>query len=379
MRLLKESIKPPSIGVLVSSRSIANLRKQRPSTHQSIMSRAIEIVRAELYFFSTASVDDRRGNIDGVYWDSKTGQWRKKSFRLPNILYIRGGGDQEVIERLVSKIKKAGIVINYPRFDKWTVHQCLARYKSVQDNIPDTVIYKSERDIRAMLVQYGDVYLKPVRGRKGRGVIRVKQKGERYSLSYYVDRGPHSGLRLFELPDIDSVLTFASRIYNNNNFLVQQAIDLVKVDDRLVDLRAEMLRNTSGKLDIIAITARIGGSKSPITTHSRAVTLDHFLTQICGYNNEDSIRVEEDIRQFLSTIYKLIEVHYGRYGEIGIDFGLDGEGRIWFIECNSQSAKVSLAKAYGYEAVYKSFLEVLGYGKYAFRRQQRVRSVAKRV
>lgn len=63
-------------------------------------------------------------------------------------------------------------------------------------------------------------------------------------------------------------------------------------------------------------------------------------------------------------MYQSIEQEYGQIGELGIDFAIDKEGKLWFIEANSQSAKVSLMKAYDAVNVEKAFLNPLEYAKF---------------
>lgn len=370
MRRSGENTQSPSFGVLVGRHTIINLRKQRASNNMRLLCRANERVKARLFFFAASSVNGSVDQIDGIYWDDKAKRWKQQTFPLPDILYVRSGGDQWVIETLVSEVKKRGIVINYPPFDKWKVYQNLSRYDYMKEHLPDTVVYTSLEDIEAMLAKHGEIYLKPARGRKGRNVIRVGKNGKGFQLSFYIDKGVSRGLKQFSLPSLESVAEYATSLYRGSKFLVQQAIDLVTYDDKLVDLRAEMVRNSTGKVEIIAVTARIGGWQSPITTHSMVVPLDYFLSVICNYTKPQVPGIKEAIKKFLLAAYQHIEAPYGRYGEIGIDFGIDKSGKIWFIECNSQSAKVSLARAYGIEAVYKSFYKVLSYGVYAYRRRQ---------
>lgn len=374
MRTSEERMHPPLIGVLVSGSTIANQRNQRAGVHMRLMREANQRLKARLFFFTVSSIDNSANRIEGTFWDAKAGRWKQQSFPLPNILYVRGGGDSPSVEVLVNKVKKCGVVLNYPPFDKWEVYQNLSRFADIKEHLPDTAVYRSPEDIRAMLDAYGAVYLKPARGRKGRNVIRIRQDGQGFQVSFFIDRGASRGLKQFSLPSLESVVNYATALYGGDVVLVQQPIDLMTWEGKLVDLRAEMARNPRGEVEIVAIAARIGGNQSPITTHAQVATLDWYLSEVCGYPPAIMLKVKEDIRRFLMSVYTCIEAPYGRYAEIGIDFGLDKQGKIWFIECNSQSAKVSLARAYGTRAVYRSILTVLSYGVHAYRQRQRVRA-----
>ena len=71
--------------------------------------------------------------------------------------------------------------------------------------------------------------------------------------------------------------------------------------------------------------------------------------------------LEDRLRRLLGKIYLLLEQHYGSFGELGIDIGVDRHFHPWFIECNAQSAKVSLMNAYGGAALLKAYTNPLEY------------------
>ena len=105
-----------------------------------------------MFFFTVSSIDNSANRIEGTFWDAKAGRWKQQSFPLPNILYVRGGGDSPSVEVLVNKVKKCGVVLNYPPFDKWEVYQNLSRFADIKEHLPDTAVYRSPEDIRAMLM-----------------------------------------------------------------------------------------------------------------------------------------------------------------------------------------------------------------------------------
>ena len=49
---------------------------------------------------------------------------------------------------------------------------------------------------------------------------------------------------------------------------------------------------------------------------------------------------------------------------MGIDFGLDQQGGIWFIESNAKPAKDSLYQSFDRKTIQSSFLNPLEYAKY---------------
>jgi hypothetical protein len=79
--------------------------------------------------------------------------------------------------------------------------------------------------------------------------------------------------------------------------------------------------------------------------------------------------LQAKINRFLQTVFRAVEQVYGSFGEMGIDFGLDTQGHLWLIECNSKSAKVALYHAFGRQKVRQSFCNLLQYAKYLVEKQ----------
>jgi hypothetical protein len=73
-----------------------------------------------------------------------------------------------------------------------------------------------------------------------------------------------------------------------------------------------------------------------------------------GYSKEKMEAFRSAVHEFLFSVYEYIENNYSEYAEIGIDFAIDTNEKIWFIEANSQSTKVSLNKAYGKAVLFRT-------------------------
>jgi len=284
-------------------------------------------------------------------------------FPMPHVLYVRGGTGSG-ITRVVKRFDNLGIkrINALTGFNKGELFRHLQQDPDVQPYLPFTKTIDDPSEARSYIRRLGNVYIKACRGRRGMQVMRVvkvKHKGYRYSYSVIGslvrDRAKH-------FKDMNKVL---KRFFSDREILVQQGIDLVKVgNNRTVDLRAELQRNKYGEIEIVAIPIRVGRKSSPISTHGDAYHFDDYLPKLFPkYSRDEISELKQRINEFLIKIYKSVEKRYGEFGEIGIDFGLDRKGRIWLIECNAQSAKVSIGKAYGSRTVRRIYLNPLQYAK----------------
>ncbi|KIL35641.1 hypothetical protein SD71_12120 [Cohnella kolymensis] len=315
-----------------------------------------------LFFFTADEVDFSEEEITGIYFNDKEKKWDKKLFPFPDVIYVRGGGG--VTDQLLKKFDELGIKRVNPirAFNKGEVYEHLYQVKNVRPHLPPSVNVDNSSEIKNTIFKYGKVYVKAHRGRKGLQVMRVEKlpnnSGYQYSYSIIgrLVRGKAS--------NTEQLLKKITTFFGDKKVIVQRAIDLVKIgDNRLVDFRAEVQRNRNNEIDIVGINVRVGRSNAPITTHSSAYRYEDYLPKLFPRYTAKQLKVlKKDIKDFLHKVYSGVEKKYGKFGEIGIDFAIDTKGKIWLIECNAQSAKVSIVKAYGAKAQ-RVFLNPLEYAK----------------
>ncbi|MCM3584655.1 YheC/YheD family protein [Mesobacillus maritimus] len=365
----------PIVGVFIDHSVILRLNKQKTNfrSYQRILEMAKASVEAEvtLYYFSIKNFDFKQNLILGTSFDVETNQWKQEYFPLPDILYNRragGGASKFIVEHIEDILDQHKVIkINtHSYFNKWEVYQELSQMAEVSQYLPYSVMYQDESDLKDFLKLRNEAYLKGVRGGRGRWIYRVRKKPEgKFEYSYFVNKMVREQVDSWE-----ELINKIRKFYKSRNFIIQKTINLIQFNGSKVDFRAELQRNGEGELTIVGVCARIGKSNSPITIHSSAYPIEEFFKEFLYFSDEDVTKLMERVHQFLYSIYESLEKVYGKFGEIGIDFGIDEEGEIWFIEPNSKSAKVSLMKAYDQETFHQAFLNPLLYSKYLYRKKR---------
>lgn len=360
----RPKITKPYIGVLVNNKTIKKLKDQKKLSLFATLVKANQLADTHLYFFSRHDVNLRKKRINGMYYDYKKGSWKQRGFPFPHVLYRKTGGHlgSSRYRKLRIAFSNHGVKrLNYEKsYNKWDVNKMLHSLEVMQPFIPETKPFKDMNDLEKMLIQHSSVYLKAYRSGRGKKVMRVKKLSNgKYEYSYYVKK-----LVYHTVKSKSELLNIINGFFKGKKFIIQQAIDLITVNKGLVDLRAEVQRNGKGKLEIIGVSVRNGKTKSPITTHSNSYPIDHFFTTYLNYTFIELNELKNRINTFLENTYTSIESLYGQCGALGIDFGIDKQGHIWFIECNSRSMKVSLKNSYGKKAVRHSNKTLLEYAKY---------------
>ncbi|MEI3604524.1 YheC/YheD family protein [Pseudogracilibacillus sp. SE30717A] len=370
MTELMQPLKRPIVGTFIHYSVIKKLKKQKYNFKS--YTRLLELAKASveagvtLFFFSIKDFDFRQNLIFGTSYDIDSNQWRQDYYPLPDVLFKRGdeGSNKFIIEHIEDILNQHHVikVNSQSYFDKWEVYRDLSKIDSASKYLPHSVLYQEENDLKNFLKQNNEAYLKGVRGGRGRWIFRIQKKPKgKFEYSYFVNKMVTGQAESWE-----DLVKEISKFFGERKFIIQKEIKLIKINDSKVDFRAELQRDGEGKLNIIGVSARIGKNQSPITIHSSAYPIEIFLKEVLNYPDLLLKELMAKVHHFLFTIYESLEKVYGTFGEMGIDFGIDQDGEIWFIEPNSKSAKVSLMKAYDQETFHQAFLNPLLFSKYLY-------------
>jgi hypothetical protein len=364
---LKVTFKKPIVGVFLSKKQIRNLRARQPLFKLLALAEANLEADNVLFFFSIGDVDFNNDSIKGTYYHPARGDWETAAFPFPDVLYNRrsAGLQNQKVQEFKARLRSlGGKTLNAQEdFDKWHVYEQLIDYRAVRPHLPPTLLYQAESDLEKALAAYGQVYVKACVGRKGQKVMKVaKQTGGGFTYSYYGDRLYHKNAA-----GLAELVRGINEFIGEDRAILQKALNLISFEGRPVDMLAEMQRGAKGKLGITAIITRVGARASPITnirSSTEAYRFEDFFQKMAGYSGYRYRKLKKRVDSFLFTIYRRIEDIYGPFGELGLDFGLDTDGKLWFIECNSKSAKVALCQACSTDVIRRAFLNPLLYARY---------------
>lgn len=361
----------PVMAVLARSKSISRLQKQMADPRIRLLAEANKEVNNILYFFSLREVKLKEQKITGYYWHKAKHRWLRRDFSFPDVLYVRCGIDErysQTFTELCNIIKNNGELITHYRFDKWRLYTVMRKNSVMKNYLPMTRTVKQPNDIKKILQRYKVVYLKSHIGRMGKNVLRVEARSVGgYQYSFYRSEQ----LTVRTVSDFQALMNVVNQFFHGKKFLIQQGIELLKFNNRLIDMRAELQHSRDGSLEIVGISVRYGQPHSPITTHGDALTFNDFFIKKMGYSKEQLEAFRSVVQKFLISVYEYIDNNYGKYAEIGIDFAIDKNKKIWFIEANSRSTHASLNKAYGKAALYTYNKNILEYARYLSNRSKR--------
>ncbi|XQY92633.1 YheC/YheD family protein [Metabacillus sp. HB246100] len=293
------------------------------------------------YVFGAHHINWEEGTVEGFTY-GKSG-WTQKTFPLPNVVYDRLPNrriENHQALKLVKKrlIKEYSIPWYNPGFfNKWSVHQLLINDQKAAKYLPDTVHTPSISKMEEMLSAYQSIYLKPVNGSLGLGVFQLMySKEENIYYSRYRDENETNRLRKY--PSLEHFLKASFKKRLLSSYLAQQGIKLIRLDGKAIDFRIHTNKDEYGEWKVTAIAAKVAGRGS-VTTHLNNGGVVKTLEEIFD-DPQQRLKALHDLTEAAILLSERIDSHIkGSIGEIGFDFGIDQNSRIWMFEANSKPGR----------------------------------------
>jgi len=292
--------------------------------------------------FTPEDVEETTKSIRAWFWDKPSGRWTGKRVRFPDIIYDRCRFQRTFRFQLLRKFRNDYPELRYmsrPLPHKWGIHQVLYKSKRVRPYLPETVQYQSHNTLLRMLDTYKLLYVKPIDGTGGRGILRVEQAGN----ELYRIQGRDRSRRIIR-PFTISAAQIGPRLVKWNlirHYLIQQGISIKLDDGRVHDYRLLIQKNGSGQWEVTGSAGRIGASRS-ITSNlhggGSAVTTRKLLRM--RFTSEEKIRnIQADMERLAHFVANHIEKQFGSMCEIALDIAVDGTGKVWLLEINPKPAR----------------------------------------
>ena len=274
------------------------------------------------------------------YQDEK---WIPAELPLPDVIYNRIHSrkleQKEPFNRFREELELLMIPLFNDRFlSKWEVYEQIHKENSIQSAIPETVIFSKE-NFYILAQKYDTTFIKPIHGSQGRNIIKVCRDGNTsytFQASITVEHEQQQGN--FSLEEIYGHL---KPILQNRIYIVQQGIPFMTYESRTMDFRVLCHKKHPLVWDITSIVARIGAEQEFVSNLARGGTLMRPLEALRAcMERKKAKKVLSQMKDLALEIAASISKQtQGIIGELGIDIGVDSDGKPWLIEVNSKPSK----------------------------------------
>lgn len=287
--------------------------------------------------FSPFSINWASRTVTGYTYGSKG--WVKRTYPMPEVVYPRERGYSATINRIRNRMEAHGVKLLNPKLiGKWQTHKILSQNPDLLPFIPETQLITNFGKVGTMIKKYRGVYLKPVTGSQGKNIIKVThKKGSGYEYHYLMNNQVHHG----RAATLQQLRQHLYRVMGNRRYIVQKQINLIRTRGNILDVRVMVQKDNRGRWGITGMAVRVG-KHGAITSNISSGGYGRRVRGVLESKFASREKVDEIIQQIEQVALKAastLEQGIGNAGEMGIDIGIDQNGRVWFIEANLRPAR----------------------------------------
>lgn len=300
-----------------------------------------------VYVLTTTDLKLGNAKLIGYVYNAEDNTWVRSLVPRPRVIYNRIPTRQDELEpethqAILNSLKHPSIRLFNPFFfDKWSLFEWLGRSKAMSQFIPATGKLTSVKELGMFLKLYPVIFLKPVGGKAGKGIMKVERVLGTETGTYRLSIQSKKGSRIYSYSTLVGLWNEIKKSIGEEPYIIQQGIRLVRAGNRPFDLRVLVQKNRKGEWKLTGMGARVAG-KSSITTH---VPCGGYIEEpgkvlTSAFGGLKSPLILKKAQMNALKIARHIEKVSGySLGEMSMDLGIDVDGRIWFFEANSRPMK----------------------------------------
>ena len=351
-----------TIGILLNNHIVRAVLAGRPVHERpALYVKAARRLGLRPVLLGVTSAAAARAKVRGYVRVGK--RWRPYVGPLPRVIHNRAlavtPAERRALRRLAGR---RGILLFNPLVarDKWVVWRRLARDRTLRAHLPLTrpLTRDGVGDVLALVRKRGAVVLKPRHGAVGDGVFLLRRSG-RHGGGFHciTDRGARRRLRAAAARRLLASLAARRR------YLVQDHVDVVTYRGRRFDLRVPVQRDGSGRWQVVGMAVK-RALRHPFLTNlgrgGKAHPGERVLRAVFGPAQAQAVtaRIEALARQAAARLPQ----RRGLLADLGLDVGVDAQGKPWLFEVNFRDLRWSLRAAGQTAAFERLYANPMAYG-----------------
>jgi glutathione synthase/RimK-type ligase-like ATP-grasp enzyme len=353
-----ELIIGPYIGML-TAKTEDELSKIVKSLNSYIYS--YDEIGGAILAFSTGGIDENLQLIHGYCFNPEDKSWIKSTYSYPAAIFKRVWIKKELGNHFRSLLGDA--IFNNYLFDKWQAYQWLSCFDGVKEYLPVTELYKTPFSLRMFLNEHESIYIKPISGSQGRGIMKLEKK-DNWSFLYYNDM-ENKVEKCFKTND--ELNQFLSSNLKESKYIIQKSLNLISTEESIIDFRLIILKNQRGEWQDIGMLGRQsvkGSIVSNVSAGGRTENGEITIKNILKLSEEEISQLRKRMSNIAISAAEALDKCGLNCGNLGVDMTIDVNGHIWIIEINNLNPNHMIAKTAGdREMFYRARLLNMLYAK----------------
>jgi hypothetical protein len=249
---------------------------------------------------------------------------------------------------------------------KWAKTDVLLADPALKEFVPVTRIF-GRSTIEQMLQQHEMIYVKPIYGTFGNGVIRIENRTGAAE-PYFFQSGEHK----YSFASFDDMYRKLLTVKKRRDYIVQQGIHLLKFAGRRFDLRVMVQKNPRLNWETTGMIGRVAHPRKIITNYHAGGTPMPVMKLLKGtLSTEESNYYQTRLRKLGVDIAKTMEKRFPRLKEIGVDVAIDEHLKPWILEVNTLPDPFLFRKLPRLAVFRRIYSYAVAYGRYNVRKKKK--------
>ncbi len=300
-----------------------------------------------LIFFNPKQIDWLSRTVKAWHFLS-SGKWIFSSYPLPNLIYDRcfyqNGKHYLSYKPAITRIVRDPHIrlLGRPLGGKLQTYQMLLQDDQIAPFLPRTIAYRSPKQVLFLLQHKSSLLLKPNGGSLGSGVIAIQKTPTHYQITGRNSQNLFIQQQFF---GAQQLAIWLKQFIKETRYIIQPYLKLTTPDDRPFDLRILVQKNEKHEWETTGMAVRIG-NPSTVTSNlhggGQALQFQPFIDE--QFPKEKVTQIKKQIQHLTKRIPSFIESKHGPLLELGIDIGIDQQGKVWLLEVNSKPGRAVFLK-----------------------------------
>lgn len=281
------------------------------------------------FYFTPRAVDFKTRTIQAKVLED--GVWQEKTVPFPDVIYNAGSPEKLAISKtIIRQLRKEIPFTTNSIGNKLSITKRLLEAKEFASYLIPTVNITEAAQFYQQIQTYKKVIFKPVEGRKGKGIYFISTIKNGYEVQKDTVK------EILTKTQLDS---FLQQHLKEEMFIVQPYIQSTMKSGQVFDFRVHVQKNGQGQWIITTVYPRVAPIGSIVPNINNGGFTNYLEPFLQLEFKEEAFNIKQTLEHFgLSLARHLDEIQMVKFNEvideIGIDVGLDENGKLWIYEVN---------------------------------------------